>query len=66
MGRLETRNVVRPTPTYSVQELNLARKTLLESRLREQGMLVGECGMFRCSKRWNEYMDAEIIRLIGR
>lgn len=64
--RLETRKIVQPTPSYSNQDTNLAMKTLLERKLREEGMRLGECGMFKCSKRWNAYMDAEIIRVFGR
>jgi len=67
---VETSRVLRPTsratPTMSAQDLILTYKVLLRSQLREEGMLLGECGTFRCSKRWNDYMDAEIMRLIGR
>lgn len=65
-SRPTRRPTPRATPTMSAQELILAQKILLRRQLREKGMLVGECGTFRCSKRWNDYMDREIIRLIGR
>ena len=65
-GRVETRKVVQPSPSYSSQDTKLAMKAILEGRLREQGMMMGECGMFGCSKRWNDYIDAEILRLIGK
>lgn len=64
--RVEAGKVVQPSQSNSVQEMNLAMKAILEGRLREQGMIMGECGMFGCSKRWNDYMDAEIVRLIGK
>ena len=41
-------------------------KIYLESKFRDEGVRRGECGVFRCSKRWNDFMDAEIIRIIGR
>ena len=62
----ETGRVFERTPTYSTQEMILANKILLKGQLREQGMLMGECGIFKCSKRWNDFMDAEIIKIIGR
>jgi len=73
-AQIETRGVIRPaprptpraTPTASPQDVILTYKILLRSQLREEGMLLGECGTFRCSKRWNAYMDAEIMRLLGK
>ena len=64
--RLEARNVIQPTPSYSTQDMYLTMKIVLKSKLRDEGARRGECGMFRCSKRWNGYMDAEIVRIIGR
>lgn len=51
-------------PSY--QDTITAMKTIMELELREEGMLIGECGIFRCSKRWKQYMDSQIIRAFGR
>ena len=50
----------------SIQDIILTAKSELRWQLRMKGMLLGECGIFWCSKRWNELMDAEFIRVFGR